>query len=242
MTILHRTTAALDLLSAIAVPVAAAFLIWSLATGRRAPKSTTGPVVAVVQEVSGLRIEAEKITNVLGHGPVAIVEFTDFQCPYCAAYAQQTYPIVRDTLVKPGGVQYVVLNFPLEAIHPLALKAGEAAECVARQGKFWEMHDRLFGEPSALDPTALGVHAKALGVDSDGFEQCLKDGEVLKQVRADEAEGRRLGVRATPSFFFGTVSKDGSIALAGRLVGGASAEVFKTEIGKLQRLESARID
>ena len=105
--------------------------------------------------------------------PLTIVEFSDFQCPFCRRHWQQTYGQLDRDYISTGKVRYVFRHFPLERIHPQALKASEATECAAAQGKFWEMHDRLFANQQALMPADLVKHAQALGLGRDTLRGLL---------------------------------------------------------------------
>ncbi len=130
---------------------------------------------------------------------VTIVEFTDYQCPFCARHYQQTYPrILREYGER---IRYVVRNFPIVQNHPHAAKAAEAAECAFDQGAFWPYHDRLFENSSALDSESLKRYALDLGLDSEQFERCLDSGVKSRIVARDFQDGRRYGVRGTPTFF-----------------------------------------
>lgn len=129
---------------------------------------------------------------------VVVLEFTDYQCPYCARFFRQTYPQV---VAEYGDrVRYVVRNFPLTGIHPYAAKAAEAAECAADQGRFWEYRDILFQRQTALDVPSLKRYGAELGLGEE-FEQCLDSGRKTEIVSADLQDGRRYGVRGTPTFF-----------------------------------------
>ncbi len=130
--------------------------------------------------------------------PVTIVEFTDYECPYCRRYYRQTYHQLVEQY--EGEVHYVVRNYPL-SIHPNARKAAEAAECAHNQGRFWEYHDHLFEHADALEPADLKSYARELGLDGEQFEQCLESGAESETVEGDMATGRRLGIRGTPTFF-----------------------------------------
>jgi protein-disulfide isomerase len=158
------------------------------------------------------------ITHVRGTGSVALVEFADYECPFCARHAKETAPTIKEELLDSGQIQHVFFNFPL-AIHAHAQKAGEAAECAARQGRFWEMHERLFEDTSALADTDLIAKAAAIGLDVTKFRECLTSGATASDVRADLDEGRRLGVNSTPSFFVGVRQPDGTISLLRRISG-----------------------
>src|SRR5439155_17461435 len=134
---------------------------------------------------------------------VVMVEFSDYQCPFCGRHANETFAPLMEQYVKTGKVRYIFKNFPLESIHPLAEKAAEAAECMGEQGKYWEGHERLFKNQQALDVKELPAHALVLGLDVPKFQQCLDSGKYTAKVKADVAEGTKLNVRGTPSFFFG---------------------------------------
>ena len=230
MTLAGRMKTALDVISSIALVVAAASLTWTLFF-RNAPAQAGPP--QQITPVKGLHLDAGKITNVSGTGRIAIVEFSDFQCPFCASHARDTLPTIRRDLVESGNVQYVALHYPIEEIHPFALQASEASECAGNQGRFWEMHERLFNESSAMTKADFVRHAEALSLDSGRFVQCLDSHETLDKIRADQAEGRRLGVRGTPAFFIGTVRGDGGIDLVTRISGAAPAKVFAEQIDAL---------
>jgi protein-disulfide isomerase len=229
MSLAGRMKNALDVLSTIAVILAAGMLMWTLLIRPRAAPGSRQQV----EQVQGLQIDGGKIIHVSGKGPIAIVEFSDFQCPFCGTYARETLPAIKRDLVDSGAVRYVALHFPLEQIHPLAMEAAEAAECAGKQDHFWEMHERLFVDAKALAPAQLVQHAQAIGLDQALFKQCIEEDQTLEKVRADQAEGRRLGLTGTPSFFIGTMRADGGISLVRRIRGAAPVEVFAEEIAKL---------
>ncbi len=164
--------------------------------------------------------------------PLTIVEFSDFQCPFCKRHWDQTYAQLDRDYIATGKLRYVFRHFPIERIHPQALKAGEAAECAAAQGKFWEMHDRLFLNQQALMPADLVIHAQALGLDQTQFTSCL-DGQMTARVRADLTMGAQVGVRATPSFFLGVTIPDGKIKVVQKLSGALPFATFKSTIDGL---------
>jgi protein-disulfide isomerase len=131
--------------------------------------------------------------------PVTVVEFTDYQCPYCGAFARDT----EDALLEAydGKVRFVVRHFPITGIHPYAQKAAEAAECAFDQDRFWEYHEVLFAHQDALDEASLRSYAKQVGLGGRTFGQCLSSGEKAAVVASDQADGQRYGVSATPTFF-----------------------------------------
>ena len=134
---------------------------------------------------------------------VTIVEFSDYQCPFCGRNFKQTFPQILGDYIKSGKVRYIFRDFPLESIHPLAFKASEAALCAGEQGKYWEMHDALFSNQTKLAPADLLAHAKSVGADEGKFQACLASGRQAEKIRVDLAEGRKLGITGTPGFFLG---------------------------------------
>ena len=131
--------------------------------------------------------------------PITIVEFTDYECPFCGRYVRDTYPAL---LSEYGDrIKYVVLNFPLSSIHPNARKAAEAAECAFDQGRFWDYHDALFRNQEALDVPSLKAYAEELGLDVASFSTCLDSGAKRAVVSADHREALAHGVNGTPTFF-----------------------------------------
>jgi protein-disulfide isomerase len=129
--------------------------------------------------------------------PVTILEFSDFQCPYCV----RARPVVKQVREAYGDkVRFVFRHFPLD-FHAQAQKAGEAAACAGEQGKFWEMHDLLWESSSKLQVADLKAHAGALGLDGAAFSTCLDSGRHASLVERDLAAGQGYGVSGTPAFF-----------------------------------------
>jgi protein-disulfide isomerase len=129
---------------------------------------------------------------------VTIIEFSDYQCGYCAKYARETLPQIATEYIDTGKVRYVQLDMPLENMHKLAFKAAEASHCAGEQGKFWEMSHQLFENQRTLEP--WGVHATAIGIDAAKFETCLSSGKYTAAVRADMAQAAAAGITGTPGF------------------------------------------
>ena len=129
---------------------------------------------------------------------VTLIEISDFQCPYCERHV----PTIEQILKEYGDqVRVVWRHFPLTSIHPYAQKAAEAAECAGEQGKFWEMHDILFDNQSALDTASLKSYAKDLGLNQTQFDSCLDDGKYTSKVQAQAQEAVAAGVTGTPATF-----------------------------------------
>lgn len=148
---------------------------------------------------------------------VTIVEFSDYQCPFCERFYQQTLP----ELLKDYGdkVRFAFKDFPLP-MHPDAQKAHEAAHCAGEEGKYWEMHDMLFDNRSNLGVEALKRYARNLGLNASKFNTCLDTGKYEKSVKDDMRVARSVGVNGTPTFFIN----------GQRLVGAQPPEAFKDKI------------
>src|SRR5262249_55049877 len=129
--------------------------------------------------------------------PVMIVEFSDYQCPYC----RQVEPVVKDLLAKYGDkVSVAYRDFPLKDIHPQAQMAAEASRCAGEQGKFWEYHDLLF-TASKLERDALLEYARMAKLDDKRFDSCLAGGKYRAHVENDLRDGMQVGITGTPAFF-----------------------------------------
>jgi protein-disulfide isomerase len=163
---------------------------------------------------------------------VTLVEFSDYQCPYCGRHARETHPQIEKQYIETGKVRYVFFDMPLESSHKFAFRAAEAARCAGAQGKFWQMHNHLFGNQQALEP--WDAHAKALGLDIPKFDACMKNNEFVGAIRQDMAVAQKLGVAATPSFLLAlTDPKDPERVTGLTLLRGAQPfAYFKTEIDK----------
>jgi protein-disulfide isomerase len=185
-----------------------------------------------IEPVRDLSIDRRLVTKRMGTGQTALVVFTDFECPYCGAFARETVPTIRQAFVEGGKLTLVSIAMPLERIHPHARRASEAAECASRQGKFWPMHDRLYSDQSALVADALLTSARAVGLDMTHYEQCMQqDGPAA--VAEDVQEARRLNVNATPTLFIGRFRDDGSIQLLKRVNGAAPAQQVEMAINEV---------
>lgn len=139
--------------------------------------------------------------------PVTLVEYGDYECPHCG----RAYPIVKAVQERMGPrLRFVFRNFPLREAHPNAQRAAEAAEAAGAQGKFWEMHDRLFERQFALDEDYLIEYAGDLGLDVERFRRELAARTYEPRVREDFRSGVLSGVNGTPTFFVNGVRHDGA--------------------------------
>lgn len=152
--------------------------------------------------------------------PVTMIEFSDFECPFCQRYFKSTLPEIKRDYVDTGKVRYVFLDFPLEQMHAKARKAGEAAHCAAEQGKFWEMHDMLFEQSANLDVRQYPEYARKLKLDGAAFDLCLGSGKQSTKINGGLTSGRSVGINATPSFII-TKTDGGDIVSGGAMITGA---------------------
>jgi protein-disulfide isomerase len=164
--------------------------------------------------------------------PITIVEFSDYQCPFCRKHFTDTFAALKTGYIETGKVQYFFRDFPLDSIHPYARKAAEAAHCAGDQGKYWEMHDTMFTNQGALKPDNLRAFARDMQLDVQAFNACLESGKYAKAVATDVAAGSAAGVTGTPGFFIGKTKKDGTI-LAIALIGAQPAAAFSQVIDRL---------
>ena len=142
--------------------------------------------------------------------PVTLVEYSDYQCPYCAKVYRDTLPLIQKEYVDTGKVRYVMREHPLEAMHQDAMNASLAALCAGDQGKYWEMHNLLFDNQRKLSVDDLKTYAGTIGIDTATFNECLDGKQHVEAVRQDLASGAKLGVRGTPGFVFGLTDPDDS--------------------------------
>jgi protein-disulfide isomerase len=163
---------------------------------------------------------------------LTVVEFSDFECPYCGRYMRETHPQLERDYVDTGKIRYVFRHYPLTGPHPHAMKAAEAGECGRVQGKFWPLHDLLFANQKKLEPASLLDHARSAGLDMKAFETCL-NGQAAAAVQADLDAGTRAGISATPTFFFGFAQKDGSVHVVEKLVGAKPYAAFQSVLDRL---------
>ena len=144
------------------------------------------------------------------NAPITIIEFSDFQCPFCARFHVQTLPLIYEEYIDQGKVKLVFRDFPIQSIHPNALPASIAAECANDQGKFKEMHDKLFENQNDWNKqetnAALSMfaqYAEEIKIEKNEFESCLISGKHINDIREDLNDGREYGVTGTPGFFVG---------------------------------------
>ena len=143
---------------------------------------------------------------------VTVIEFSDYQCPFCGRFYKDSFQRLSAEYIKTGRVRYVMKDFPIETLHPLAVKAAEATHCAGDQGKFWAMHDRLFEYQQGLSRNLMDTHAASVGLNVREFQRCVDGGTKESLVRRGIAEGESVGVSGTPAFFI-AITKPGETEL-----------------------------
>ena len=167
--------------------------------------------------------------------PLVVVEFSDYQCPFCRRHTQRVLPELLKNYVDAGKVRYVMKQFPLVSLHPQAELAARAALCGRDQDKYWELHDALFAWSGELSPETLKAKAEELKLRPKDFAACLDDNRHAEVVAADQALGQKLGVRGTPNFFFGKVdpADPQRVNLVQRIPGAVGYPVFTAALDAL---------
>lgn len=226
-----RIRIVLDVISTVAMIVTAAFFIRH-ATGSQsgAAAGAAGPQAAE----NSLNVLLERKGHVLGsaQAKVALIEFSDFQCPFCERFAVGTLPQLKREFIDRGVVQFIYRHNPLEGIHDLARKASVASYCADQQNYFWQMHDSIFTHQEAMTDSSFAEYAKAIGLDVSAFNKCLGT-DAASGVNEDQAEAARLGLQSTPTFLIGRIESDGGIRVTRRIDGAASYETFRSAIKSL---------
>jgi protein-disulfide isomerase len=162
--------------------------------------------------------------------PLTLIEFSDYECAFCRRHVSQTLALIEQNYIRSGKVRYVFKNFPGDK-HKLAFNAHQAAACAGDQGKYWEMHDRLFTNPAGLG--ALPEQAAALGLALPLFRQCLETEKHAARIRSDIAEGRAAGLRGTPTFYIGLSTADSRVRPIRVITGAKQYAVFAQTLDAL---------
>lgn len=169
--------------------------------------------------------------------PVVIVEYSDYQCPYCAQFHASVLPSLQSKYIDTGKVRFIFRDLPL-AMHREAVPAAIAAHCAAEQGKFWEMNAALFANNRVLGAALYGQLARALKLDVDKFDTCVQSPLSRRRVQMGAQEAKRYGLSATPSFILGR-SEKGRVAIHRTASGFADFETFAREIDSLLAISPA---
>lgn len=182
---------------------------WFAPMGKRASLLVAGALVLVaglqcctpqVPELVEWEILPTDHVLAVGDPQVTVIEYSEFQCPFCGQFARNALPTLRKDYIETGKVRWIFRHFPLRSIHTHAQAAAEASECAADQGKFWEYHDLLFQHQSDLTKADLKSYAGQLGLDQETFDACLDSGAKAARVQIDVDSGQASGIPGTPTF------------------------------------------
>jgi protein-disulfide isomerase len=167
--------------------------------------------------------------NVLGRddAPVTIVEFADYQCPFCRKFHAETFSELKKDYIDTGKVRYVSRDLPLE-FHPNAPSAALAARCAGEQGKFWEMRELMVENAADLNPNSILKYGEDAKLEMPAFRACLDDRKYSSAIQKDMADADTLGIKGTPSFVVGRTAKDHIDGV--RIVGAVPYTEFETVI------------
>jgi protein-disulfide isomerase len=224
----------LDGLSSLAMIAASATLMWAVLGPARSTSGgggdrsqhdgqvrQAGPSVPVVPLSWGaLPTLGEKAAG------VGVIEFSDYQCPYCVKYSSSTFPEVKKLYIDTGKVRYAVWSLPLEELHPSAFRMAEAAECGRLQGRFWTVHEALLQKATVVDVEKWATTAAPAGLDRQRFQSCM-NGEAVGRLRSRVREAQSAGVSATPTFFFGYLTAGDALSVVRRETGAIPTEAFR---------------
>jgi protein-disulfide isomerase len=226
-----RIRSAMEILALAMIVAVCGFMIAAIARGTWVVTPAPSRVAAAARARPEPPVPEDPVSldgaNVDGprSAAIAVIEFSDFQCPYCGRFARETWPSIRKSYVETGKVLFAFREFPLESIHKSALQAAEAAECAGEQNSFWKMHDLMFADQTHLEQPALEARAHDSGLDVPRFDKCLAS-SVDAKVKADEKTGVSLAVAGTPTFFLGRIQADGRVKVVRRFSGTLPAADF----------------
>jgi protein-disulfide isomerase len=175
----------------------------------------------------------EKMSLGKQNAALAILEFSDYECPYCAKHYLKVLPKLQERYIDKGVMKYVMKDFPLE-FHAHARKASLSARCAGDQGYYWPMHNAIFDAHGQATDELIDKTIKQLKLDSKAFKQCLENPVQLTAIEKDMALGVRLGVNGTPAFLVGIV-KDNQLINYKRLDGVQSFETFVSVIESFKK-------
>jgi protein-disulfide isomerase len=168
---------------------------------------------------------------------VAIMEYSDFACSFCAHYAREIYPRIQENYVKTGKVRYYFRDLPAPE-HTNSMLLARAARCAGAQGKFWEMHDQLFAMEGAHETVDIQARAEAIGLDMTGFTECLESERFADNIRRSVLSAKHIGIYGTPALIIGTVNETGDFLRSTKLmVGSESYESIGAAVDELLKAQ-----
>ena len=215
----------------LAIVSACAAVLITLSGRSSSPSATSSTPPQVAEDISAKKLTLHLSPNqTLGSegAPLAVIEFSDCECPFCGRYARDTFPKLRAEFVDTARARLAFKHFPLEQIHLVARAAARHATFAGKQSRFWEMHARLFSVATPLSNESLAAAPTFLNLDRKAFDQCLPKADV--EIGIDQQDGRRLGVSSTPTIFIGRVTGKDSVMLVTRIAGAYPYETMAAAI------------
>ncbi len=218
--------------------IAALVLLMAPACGQQSEiDSLKSELASVKEDLASLRVTLGRprpIVDLSGvpqmgnpDGQVALVEFSDYECPFCRRHFRETMPLIESNYISTGKILYAFRDFPIDELHPQAIKAHEAARCGLEQGKFWAMHNTLFGPPEQHSVEGLEATAMRAGLNMDLFGACIASGRTTADIRITANLAARFGANGTPAFFVGLFNKStNEVTVTQALSGALPFETF----------------
>ena len=218
----------LDVFATIVLTVAAVLVIRTQLRGEK-PVSGGAKVIPIPSDPLDMDGFAAKGPTSASLG---IVAFSDFQCPFCGRFARDIFPELDREYIQTGRLRFIFRYLPLQ-IHDVAFHAATAAECAAREGKFWDLHDRLFAsDPRQMSADAVNAMAAAAGLAPDRLAACA-GGDAPERVRKDADLAKRLGIGSTPVFLLGSMLPDGRLKVTAAIPGARPVHDFRAQLDAL---------
>jgi protein-disulfide isomerase len=178
-----------------------------------------GPGQAVVKPPETMSVAGEPFKGQSG-ATLAIIEYADFECPFCRRFEREVYPQIRDSYIATGKVKYFHRDMPLP-FHEGAMPAARAAHCASEQGKFWEMHDSLLGDAASLGAADIDERAGKLGLNVSKLDACISSDRFADIIQRSVAEATQMQISGTPTFIIGTLDNQGNLMSVKKTVVGA---------------------
>jgi protein-disulfide isomerase len=163
---------------------------------------------------------------------VALIQFSDFECPYCGKFARETEPVLKKEYIDTGRLLYAFRHLPLDRIHQYATKAAATAECAGQQGKFWEVHGAFFDSPAKLNDDVIRERVSLASLDLAALDACVA-GPGAARIKKDITEAQTLGITGTPTLLLGSIQSDGKVKVTQRLSGAQPIERLREAIDGL---------